>query len=73
MKFMKKSGDSKGNSRLRYYGSVTIYCDKIGKQWRVKPGPGERVEKTFIWGPDEASRRKSWKNLVSHVKGLKQH
>ena len=73
LKFMKKSGDSKGNSRLRYYGSVTIYCDKIGKQWRVKPGPGERVEKKFIWGPDEASRRKSWKNLVSHVKGLKQH
>ena len=73
LKFMKKSGDSKGNSRPRYYGSVTIYCDKIGKQWRVKPGPGERVEKKFIWGPDEASRRKSWKNLVSHVKGLKQH
>jgi hypothetical protein len=61
-----------GASPPRYYGSATVYTDKKGKGWRVKPCPGVRVEKKFAWKTESAENRDQWAKLVAHVKSLPQ-
>ena len=53
-------------SKPRYYGSVTIYSDMRGQQWRVKPAPARRDERKFPRTPS------GWKAVIKHVKSLKQ-
>ena len=56
----------------RYYGSVTVYTDTKNNLWRVKPRPGVRVEKKFVWKSDGAENRDQWANLVAYVKSSPQ-
>lgn len=43
----------KKNHRLpRHYGSVTIYTNTLGKEWRIKPAPGRRDEKKIKFNHD---------------------
>jgi len=60
-----------GPSKPRYYGCVTIYTDNVQNLWRVKPRPGERLDRKFKMKEGD-DNRKQWSALVAHVKSLPQ-
>ena len=62
-----------GHCEPRRYGSVTIYTDKEGTAWRVKPHPGSRRTREFKFeGLSREDAKQRWSHLMDHVRSLKQ-
>ena len=51
----------------KYYGTVTVYMDRTGKKYRIKPCPGLKYNYTIDWGNTEEAQKSQWNIIMAKV------